>query len=383
MVFDLKLSLVQEMLEELDNTPLQTFYIPFPESSMFTDFFVPIRSDRSVGPVVSIISLSISTDNTIIWYDHWEDGFDTNSANATDRSATTEIWGDGNAANGCRPFAPTCTDATDLLMAGSSFVIQNSVAIPRDRFVKYWDGGDKVMTNFPIAITRGGYPKQPGSLLAGAVEVLDTSLWGTNFVAPVGINTVKAAFQFSAFLFMAKEANTTVTLPDNSTVILNEGDSRLVQMRMNANLTSNKPIQVDLITGDIGSEYESRWFSLLDVTQWGTEYVSPTGESFGKTKLVLYNPHSTKINITMDTLVNSTKRTANLTVTGRSFLLSPIVPDGSGARVKSTSPFLPLSITDSETTSADNVATGGQWYDWGFPLQPVADLTPQVLIAWG
>ena len=374
---------LQEMLEVLDNTPLQTFYIPFPESSMFTDFFFPIRSDRSVGPVVSLISMSISTDNTIIWYDHWEDGFDVDAANATTRSALTEVWGDGNATNGCRPFVASCTDATDKLMAGTSFVIQNNVVVPRDASVLCWDGGDKVQTNFPIAITRGGYPTKPGSLLAGAVEVLDTSLWGTNFVAPVGTNTVKASFEFSAFLFMAKEANTTVTLPDNTTVVLNEGESRLLKMRIHSNLTSDKPIQVDLITGDIGSEYESRWFSLLDTAQWSNEYVSPTGESFAKTKLVLYNPHTLRINITMDTLVNGTKSTANLTVAGRGFLLSPVIPDGSGARVKGTNTFLPLSITDSEIKTADNFTTGGQWYDWGFPLQPLADLTPQVLIAWG
>jgi IgGFc binding protein len=369
------------MLDVLDNTALQTFYIPFPESSMFTDFFFPIRPDRSVGPVVSLISASISTDNTVIWYDHWEDGFDSDATNATTRSKTTEVWGDGNATNGCRPFLPSCTDGTDLLKAGTSFVIQNSVVIPRDRLVLRWDGGDKVQTTFPIAITRGGYPAKPGSLLAGAVEVLDTDSWGKNFIAPLYPGT-KEAFEFTAFLFMAKEANTSIILPDNTTIVLNEGESRLVRTKQNSTLTSNKPIQVDLITGDIGSEYESRWFSLLDTAQWSNEYVSPTGEGYAKTKLVIYNPSLTNIFVAMDTLVNGVKKTANLTVPGKKYLLSPVIPDGSGARVKSTSPFLPVSITDAEINATD-FQTGGQWFDWGFPLQPISDLTSQVLVAWG
>jgi IgGFc binding protein len=374
---------LQEMLEALDNNPLQTFYIPFPESSMFTDLFFPIRPDKSVGPVVSLISASISTDKTIIWYDHWEDGFDTDATNATTRSKTTEVWGDGNKTNGCQPSLTSCTDATDFLMAGTSFVIQNPVVVPRDRSVLRWDGGDKIQTTFPIAVTRGGYPAKPGSVLAGAVEVLDTDSWGTDFIAPVGINTPKASFEFSAFLFMAKEANTSVTLPDKTVVVLNEGESRLVKMNQSATLKSSKPIQVDLITGDIGSEYESRWFSLLDTAQWTTEYISPTGETYGRTKLVIYNPRPVSLTVTMDTLVNGTIRTANLLVPPMNYLLSPYVPDGSGARVKSTSTFLPLSITDSEIKAADNFTTGCQWFDWGFPLQPTADLTPQVLVAWG
>ena len=378
------------MVEELATYAVQTFYIPFPENIMFNEFFIPINRNATKGSVMSIIALAISTDNTIIWYDHWEDGYDADSTNITSASKKTEIWGDGNATNGCQPTI-VCTDAADALMAGMSFVIQNIVDPVRNPLVYRYDGGDKVATNFPIAITRGGYPTRPGSVLAGAMEVLDTSYWGKEFIAPVGNNTVKASFDFAAFLVMAKDANTTVELrgPTTSKVVatyfLNEGESRLITTRISQPLTSDKPIQVAMITGDIDSIYESRWYSLLDLKQWSTQYVTPTGETFGKTKMVLYNPNNVSITVAMETRnrVTGAKILQNVGVPSKNYALSPYVSDGTGAYVSSSKPFLPLSITDAERFSADNKTTEGQMYDWGFPVQPLADLTSQVLIAWG
>jgi hypothetical protein len=222
------------------------------------------------------------------------------------------------------------------------------------------------------------------------MEVLDTSFWGKEFIAPVGNNTPKVSFSFSAFLVMAKDANTTVEFKGTGgktleTHILNEGQSRLFPTRINQQLSTSNPVQVCMITGDIDSLYESRWYSLLDLNQWSTQYVTPTGETFGRTKLLLYNPNTVSIKVNMETRnrVTGARISQSLTVTARNYLLSPYVTDGTGALVSSTSRFLPLSITDAERTSADNVTTDGQMYDWGFPVQPVADLTSQVLIAWG
>ena len=361
---------------------------------MFNDFFVPINAHavrNSYSTVMSIIALAISTDNTIIWYDHWEDGYDADSSNITSASKKTEVWGDGNASNGCQPTI-RCTDATDLLMAGTSFVIQNEVVAIRNKAVYKYDGGDKVATNFPIAITRGGYPMNPGSLLAGAMEVLDTSSWGKEFISPVGNNTVKASFDFSAFLVMAKDANTTVQLRDPldsnkllATHRLNEGESRLFGTKISQSLISDKPVQVAMITGDIDSIYESRWYSLLDVAQWSTKYVTPTGETFGRTKLVLYNPNNFTITVNMETRNRSTGAPIflNMTVTRMNYALSGYVSDDTGALVTSLHKFLPLSITDAEQKSSNGNWTMCETYDWGFPVQPLDDLTSQVLIAWG
>lgn len=379
------------MVEELANFAVQTYYIPFPEDQMFNEFFLPINSGTK-GSVMSIIAVAISTDNTIVWYDHWEDGYDADVTNVTTVNVMTEVWGDGNATNGCQPTI-VCTDASDKLMAGTSFVITNLRDPPfRNALIYKYDGGDKVATNFPIAITRAGYPTRPGSELAGAMEVLDTSRWGMDFIAPVGNNTPKASFFYSAFLVMAKEANTTVELrgPTTSkvvaTYVLNEGESRLITTRISQPLTSDKPVQVAMITGDIGSIYESRWYSLLDKNQWSAEYITPTGETYGRTKLVLYNADTVPVPIKMETrLSTGASNFQTFSIPAKFYYLSPHVQDGTGAIVTSTNgkPFIALSITDAEQKSSDKKTTMGQMFDWGFPLQPALELTSQVLIAWG
>jgi hypothetical protein len=225
---------------------------------MFKDVFYQINPEKARPGVVTMLSLAVSTDGTIIWYDHWEDGYDDDVSSSTSRM--TEVWGDGLAANGCAPDISPCTDSADVLNAGRAVVIQNTIILPRDRSQIFFDGGDRVQASFPIAITRGSYPKQPGSLLAGAVEVLEIKDWGMTFEAPLGMDIGKyfEAFQFAAFYFMAGFDGTTVTLPDGSKQLLNRGQSGMVRVNQRDRLSSTRPIQVDLITGDVWSYYEMR-----------------------------------------------------------------------------------------------------------------------------
>lgn len=238
--------------------PVQTYFVPLPEQSMFTYGFYQINPKKARPPIESFLSVAISTDKTVIWYDHWEDGYDSQHFTP---SKTTEIWGDGNADNGCAPGVEPCTHSADRLYAGDVVVIQNSVPLPRQASAIRYDGGDRVQASFPIAMTRGAYPAAPGSLMAGAVEVVDTTQWGLEHEAPVGIDVGRSfsAFQYTALFFMAGEDNTVVVLPNGSTRTMNMGEGSMVFVNQGHRLTSNKPIQVDLITGDVWSYYEMRY----------------------------------------------------------------------------------------------------------------------------
>jgi hypothetical protein len=158
---------------QINPLPMMTFFIPLEEQSVYNDVFTKFGGSLS-APVVTMLSVTISTDKTVIWYDHWEDGLDidSTSSNSLLRSRSTEIWGDGNAANGCAPHIPkiNCTNINDLLIAGTSIVVQNDIPIPRDRIAQptLYDGGDRLQASFPVAVTRASFPKNPGSLLAGA-----------------------------------------------------------------------------------------------------------------------------------------------------------------------------------------------------------------------
>jgi hypothetical protein len=189
---------------------------------------------------------------------------------------TTLVWGDGNAANGCPPKITPCIDANDKIYAGQSFVIQTPIpASPRVRSNIFFDAGDRVQASLPIAVTRGAFPQGIGSVIAGATDVYDTTVWGRSFKVPMGPNVPKSGwfsgsgstavdwFEHTALYFMAAEDNTIVTKPDGTNVTLKQGENGYALAKMGDNLISNKDIQVHAVTGDVLANYEMRWFSLL------------------------------------------------------------------------------------------------------------------------
>lgn len=169
-------------------TPQQEYYLPLEERDVFHNLFRAINNGSWYGQkyvrgyMVSMVSVTISTDYTVLWVDQFEDGYEADPEFKTFGS-TTKVWGDGDASNGCAPNVVTCEDQYDYLMAGDSFVVKSQIDtdIERDqqKVTEYLlDGGDRIAASFPVAITRGEYAEHPGSLLAGAVEVHELSNWG-------------------------------------------------------------------------------------------------------------------------------------------------------------------------------------------------------------
>ena len=265
--------------------PIETYYLPLKEH----DIYNAMRTINSDGVlafndeprIVSITSISIAADDTIIWYDHHEDGYETDITNPANLQNTTEIWGDGVASNGCAFDVDPCTDENDHLTAGMAINIINDVPVPYNSSVwgsleKYkYDGGDKLDSTFPVAITRGGYPydgpndADTNPLFAGAVEVLNTENYGTEFISPVGTDTEGSnnAFEQTELHIMARTDGTEVTLTkkaDNTNITYQEivaGQSlRITGIKEGDTITTaaGYPVQAHLITGDIGKGREAR-----------------------------------------------------------------------------------------------------------------------------
>jgi hypothetical protein len=359
--------------------PVQTYFVPLPEDVLLTDTFRGINSSVT-GPVNSLISVAIAADNTIIWYDHWEDGYESDVKAPT--QATTEIWGDGDVSNGAPPGV--ATNAADVLLSGDAIVLENRVPTPRDPTQILFDGRDRIQASFPIAVTRGAFPEGAGSLFAGAVEVLETDSWGTQFVAPVGEDTVDGSndpFEYSALYVMAREDGTVVTLPGGTTQTLNRGDNVLVpDVNQGDVVSADSPVQVDLLSGDVGSTYEMRWYSLLPREDWTNDYYTPVGDGDdGPTRVWLYNPNDSDITVSYDFQGGGTPDGPLLVPAGRT-LRSPPIPDGSGARFSAAQQFFALTQTDIE---GEGRQLSGEIFDWGHPLLPADQLTSQALIGWG
>jgi IgGFc binding protein len=243
-----------------------------------------------------MLSVTISTDKTVIWYDHWEDGFDIDvTSDVLPVAKSTEIWGDGNAANGCAPhIRNNCTNMNDILNAGTSIVVQNDVPLPRNPAAHVvYDGGDRIQASFPVAVTRASFPKSPGSVFAGAVEMYDTTMWGQIYEAPVGAGTYLTnntdPFEISGFSCLAAEDNTRVTMPNGTVSTLRMGQSIFVPVRMSNQVRADKPIQVVLLTLDKDSLVQTRWYTMRPVSSFQRSYVSPVGDSVANTAIIVYN----------------------------------------------------------------------------------------------
>ncbi len=90
---------------------VQEFYLPMPEQQINQANNAIISGTSS--SILSTFSIVVTSPGTVIYYDQWEDGYETDLSNPT--QPTTQIWGDGNTNNGVAPGYPN-----DILRWGRS-----------------------------------------------------------------------------------------------------------------------------------------------------------------------------------------------------------------------------------------------------------------------
>jgi hypothetical protein len=163
--------------------PVQLFYVPFPEDQLLQGLR-GINAANPTNPVTTYIALSVVANGTIVYYDQWENGYDADIANPANLHSSpgntggTQIWGDGNPANGAPPGLPG-----DILDAGTVVILNNTFNTTNMLAIDY-DGRDKIAATKTIAVTKTGWASVSDTLLAGSVEVFDTNNWGTDYRFP-------------------------------------------------------------------------------------------------------------------------------------------------------------------------------------------------------
>jgi len=362
----------------------QTFFIPVPEDQVLAALGAifpgrgPAQCDLGPGPlvedpVVTYVSIAPVSDGTVIVYDHWEDGYEADVARPV--QPTTEVWGDGDAANGAAPGLPG-----DLIGVGQVVVLHNEVSVGRRGEVLRFDGGDRVAASLPVAVTRAAWASGTGTRLAGALEVGETREWGRSYRAPVGVDVPAGGmFEYSALVVMASDDDTRVAVDadadgvDEETLTLDAGQSALLPgVHAGATVSATAPVQVNLVTGDICALYQSRWYTLLPVDLWSGSYSSPVGSAAARpTSVFAFNPGPAPISLGWET---SGGRQPDVALAAGA-VAALTMPVASGARFFSAdgSPFFALAAVDS----------GESQHDWGFALIPERLLTPQALLGWG
>lgn len=257
------------------------FVVPLPEDEMF-EIFQEIAGDAVLPVIESLITIAISANQTVVWYDESEDGYDEEFL-----QPSTLIWGDANATNGCPPTKPGCTDEEDILYQGDVLYLKDSIPVPRDNSTMFFDAGDFIYADYPLTISRWIEADMPNTTqtLSGAVEVVDDGelFWGKTFVNPVGpeVSTATNSFGMVKMMILSGEDENEVDLPDGKTIYLQAGESIMIDAHLGDVVETSKNSVATCITADPTSKYEMRMLSLLPDAMWSNEYIAPVGDESG------------------------------------------------------------------------------------------------------
>ncbi len=356
---------------------VQTYYVPIPEDQGLLALNA-INTDAD-DPMNTYISITVVADDTVIYYDHWEDDYETKTTNPS--QITTEVWGDDNPANGMPPGF-----GSDVFIAGNIIILNN--AVPSTNLLQLdYDGGDKISSTDAIAVTRTAWPSGAGTLHGGSVEMLNTDVWGLSYDIPADSGDQANDFDYAGLSVMASQDNTLIYL--NGTQVMNmigsqdyldEGQSYLFgdgTIVGGDTITSDKPIQANFLTGDIGSNYESSWFTLYPYALLSSSYYAPvdgTTTPARTTAVYLQNPTANPITIyRMDSSGTENTVVTNLAAGATHRYTMPTTGTGMTFYTKDSARFQAISNMDS----------GGQASDWGYTLIPSNQLTQQAQLGWG
>jgi uncharacterized repeat protein (TIGR01451 family) len=383
-------------------TIISTFYVPLFEDNARAALF-SVNDDTALA-LSSTTSITIGAEGAIIYYDHWEDAYEATPNIKV--QASTLVFGDGNTANGnAATYCVPARCAGDLLPAGavlrlnnSATVVPGSITTPRNPATVVFDGRDKISSTDGLAVTHATWPTAIDALHSEMAAAFDTSRWGINFRAPVGVNTPAQgagaqSFTYTGLEVMAREAGTAVFIDANNDgdyldaglgdvngTVIGEGETVYVNgnVREGARVVTSKPTQVFLMTGRIGSNYENRSFQVFPTEGLVNDYLAPTSTARGDgtyaTVLYLFNPQLVTITVTVTTPLGSTNY--NIPA-GQTLNPAPFLASNEGARVTSASTFAAVAGIGTREVTANS-----QNYDWGYSLLPARVITDSLVVGW-
>ncbi len=377
-----------------------------------------------------VISVTAWSDNTTVYFDHWENGYGFDPANPATADETYDV-ASGHALNtGDRlvfdsgtialprwntyPSAPPNPPATQCgtysatlyRAGGTSTVIRGGT-----NSTTCYDGGDRIyVAGGVVTVTRVGWLDENAArggtvgVQGAAWEIYPIKPQLTTYVLPFGETRGWHGFEHVAVLVQATKNNTTVTFDlnhdgtadqldtdrngalDAYSVTLQEGQTFLLDdtsahvaagnLAEGAIITGSDTLQVKYIAGNTNDTYNTRGFSAFPRGFWTTDYYAPldqpTSTANGYTDYYLYNPNAASIRIDWST--ETTSGFFNIPATSAvSFrALAGNLPAGSGLYLRGSDVFWGVGSNDSE----------GQAHEWGYSLLPSTMLYREHFFGW-
>ncbi|WP_189579791.1 Ig-like domain-containing protein, partial [Mongoliitalea lutea] len=395
---------VTEVLDDpcFEANQAKTYFLPFPENN--TQLRQSLLSAASVNlltaNVRNIVSISIPYPRTVIIYDHWEDGYETDITNP--QQSTTQVWGDGDLTNGVAPGYPD-----DLIPPGGFITLDNSFPWNRPTSTIVFDGKDKIYSTANISVSKvtgdAGFsgPTPLFDVQNVKTNVSDNTRFGQFFVLPFGENVTAGpttVFRYTGLFVRASEDGTIVELDydgngtfDVISPTLNQGEvwfyngtgstpgvasdvNNANDIKAGARLRANKDVGVDLVFGGIDS-YGTRNIPVLPSQFYGPSYFSPVYSTNTNAPVVAYfvNPNSTPITINWR---RGTGGTGSFEIPANNGIRFFNMNIATGTRFWSAGgeSFTAVGIVD-----ADN---DGAAFDWAFNMIPESRLSSFATLAW-
>ena len=381
------------------------YFVPFNDDHLyqsFADVLGPscLRDPNVSTTIASTISMTASSVGTVLYYDHWEDGYDVD------------------------PTVPGPTTEVVTLNAGQTQTWQNTINIPRAPATRLHDGRDRItIIGQPAQAVRAAWLTNPGTRLAGAWEMSKVSDWGQHYVIPVGEDIGRRGpqsfgdYDYVSAEVMAAYDGTGVQIDANGDGIfeinqtINAGQTVYVRgsatqtpgvfaIHSGARINSTLPVQVQLRAGNCRQPYSGRSYTLVPVERWSSEYWSPVSSFFtgangcvvnylppqngrglsADVDIYIFNPGSAPLPVTYEDASGTGVITIPPLSTASYLNLHPkplVRSNTQGVHLTAPGPFSAVTAVDS--TSLGN---NGADFDWSYTLVPAKDLSSKVVLSW-
>ncbi|RME45775.1 MAG: DUF11 domain-containing protein, partial [Caldilineae bacterium] len=376
---------------------------------------LPALGAGSQRYMASIVDITITADNQIVYYDHWEDGYEADILNPTQTGALTGtlVFGDGDPANG------NAGDYTgrpnDILLAGDTLSLssRNNITTtgaitgyvpidPRQASDVRFDGGDRIVsTGGPVGLVHNMWPidmrnNPPDQTWMGdSWEIYSTQALenGTSYRTPIGVDTPGTQFANVDLQIQSLEDNTTVSVDNGTTSVtfnLNRGQTYSSQgyidntdatattrITVNAGtlIQADKPVQAGLVAYQYqsGVGFQDRYYNMIPDIIWGKNYVMPLADNGSDSEIYIYNPNTFPITVN----AADTGKTVTFTVPAAATVdyttaAGSGIPTLSGVRLGSDDVFWAIAAADSNSVT----------YDWGNTFLPQIFLTDEYYASW-
>ncbi|MBN2257541.1 MAG: IgGFc-binding protein, partial [Anaerolineaceae bacterium] len=287
---------------------ISDYYIPTSSGQIIDIFIENDNTDYYGNPLIVeadgvhyVIAFTAYMDDTVVYYDHWENGYGFDPEDLTGADETY-LADQGEVMNFISYAVPvTRLAAPDEPIAACGAGSSN----PDGSTTNCYDGRDYVYVTGGVAASLTIWTETVGTAYALSWAIYPNKPFQTDYTIPVGENTGYSDFSNTFVIVQSTADDNPVTIddPQNAgvevSVTLDRGEvTQLHHTFSGTEISATYPVQTLYIAGQYhglnNGALELRGYSAIPTSLWNNEYFNPvSGRTGGSgTELYIYNPGS-------------------------------------------------------------------------------------------